>query len=92
MSATRAPAKAAARGEGVGLLILPWYARTGRGASPASDAHPRFVLRQGGLELVSRRPVFVLPPTFDRTRPFALRVLYGPGQSYLGGPVTLRLP
>ncbi len=90
----RAPAKeaSAGTGTGVGLLILPWYARTLQGGSPSPGALPRFVLRQGDLELESRRAVFVIPPTFDRTKPFALRVDFGPGQSFLGGPLTLRLP
>ena len=76
--------------QGVGLLILPWYARTvGGGALPATDL-PRFALHQGAMHLRSRRPIFVLPPAFDAAKPFRLEVAYPAGTCTLGGPLTLR--
>lgn len=77
---------------GIGLLILPWYALSKQGATLPEDSGRRFTLEQGSCALESRRPVFVLPPAFDSSQPFRLRVAYGPGQLTLGGPVTLRLP
>ncbi len=88
----RAPAAAPAKRAGPSLLILPWYARTRTGGTLPVGSLPRFTLRQGPLTIVSKRPVFVLPPAFDQARPFRLRVQYPAGQCYLGGPVTLRGP
>lgn len=87
-----APPAAPARPLGPSLLILPWYARTGEGGTPPVGSKLRFTLRQGATTLPSRRPVFVLPPAFDPSKPFRLRIEYPAGQCYLGGPVLRRGP